>query len=670
MNLYPPGAIIAGQYEVAGRPLMGGMGIVYLCLDHGNAKRPVALKTFKPEYLPDRAARDRFLREGTTWVNLGAHPHIVRCYQVIQPDVSLEVYLVLELVAKEQGREDASLRSWLTPGKPLAIDQALLFALQIARGMRHAADAIPGFVHRDLKPENVLVGADKLSNANVNRLRVTDFGLASVLQEANQQISKSAMNDSQSAIQNPMGRTQLTHGIVGTPLYMAPEQWKGEPVSAATDVYALGCILVEMLTGQRAVEGRSMEALQRAHCAGQVRGLPGSLPGDVRELAWCCLAVQPEARWNDWSEMEAALVAVYARACGQAAAEPEPAQAVGRAERVAAGWSYCNIGLSYLDIGKVDVARGYFEQAAEVGRAEGERALEGAVLGNLGNAYFQLGDARRAIGYCEQALAIAREIGNRHGEGNALGNLGNAYKDMGDARRAIGYYERQLVIAREIGSRRDEGAVLGNMGLIHVRLGDVRRAIRFHEQHLAVARETGDRHGECNALGNLGSAYAALGDMQRAIGYYEQELVIVREIGNRRGEGASLGNLGMACIQLGDARRAIGYCEQALAVLREIGDRMGEGAALGSLGSACLQMGDTQRAIGYYEQSLAIRREINDIRGVANTLFNMALLYNQQGERARALPLAQQAAQIFAQIGSPNAQVAQQLVAQLQGKSR
>ena len=55
MNLYPPSAIIAGQYEVAGRPLMGGMGIVYPCLDHDNDRRPVALKTFKPEYLPDRA---------------------------------------------------------------------------------------------------------------------------------------------------------------------------------------------------------------------------------------------------------------------------------------------------------------------------------------------------------------------------------------------------------------------------------------------------------------------------------------------------------------------------------------------------------------------------------------------------------------------------------------
>jgi len=58
------------------------MGVVYFCLDHANDGRPVALKTFKPEYLPDRAARDRFLREGTAWVQLGRHPHIVRCYAV------------------------------------------------------------------------------------------------------------------------------------------------------------------------------------------------------------------------------------------------------------------------------------------------------------------------------------------------------------------------------------------------------------------------------------------------------------------------------------------------------------------------------------------------------------------------------------------------------------
>src|SRR5512135_3811908 len=110
---YSPGAHIADRYEVAACPLMGGMGIVYICFDH-QEQRPVALKTFKPEFLPDRAARDRFLREGTAWVNLGAYPHIVRAYKVEHVGDGREVYLVLELVAKEQRREEASLRSWLT----------------------------------------------------------------------------------------------------------------------------------------------------------------------------------------------------------------------------------------------------------------------------------------------------------------------------------------------------------------------------------------------------------------------------------------------------------------------------------------------------------------------------------------------------------------------------
>ena len=78
---------------------VGGMGIVYLCFDHGE-QRPVALKTFRPELLPDRSARDRFLHEGETWVRLGKHPHIVRCSQVFQDTPRPEVYLALGLIAK------------------------------------------------------------------------------------------------------------------------------------------------------------------------------------------------------------------------------------------------------------------------------------------------------------------------------------------------------------------------------------------------------------------------------------------------------------------------------------------------------------------------------------------------------------------------------------------
>ena len=634
MNIYPPGARIAGRYEVASRPLIGGMGIVYLCLDH-EAQRPVALKTFRPQFLPDRAARDRFLREGTTWVNLGCHPHIVRALGVERVGDGREVYLVLELVAKEAGRADASLRSWLVPGRPLPVEQALLFGLQIARGMAHATATIPGFVHRDLKPENVLVGSDRLLSMKVNRLRVTDFGLAAVMEDVGVQtsgVSETVRPGSRMASGvSALGRTQLTRGIVGTPLYMAPEQWKGKEVTVQTDMYALGCILNEMLAGQRAVKGHSLAALERAHCAGALRSLPRGLPGSIEKVITRCLAREPLDRYGSWEEVEEALAAAYAEVAGRAAPGPELVQALGRAERVAVGWSYSEMGLSYLDIGKAEVALGYFERAQEVGRAEGERGLEAAGLIHLGNAYAALGEARRAIGFYEQRLEIAREIEGRHGEGNALMGLGLAYTRLGEARRAIGLYEQCLTISRDIGDRRGEGA----------------------------------------ALGNLGNAYADLGEARQAIAFYEQCLTIHHEIGDRRGEGAALGNLGSAYADLGEARRAIGFHEQHLEIAREIGDRHGEGNALGNLGVAYAGLGEARRAIWFYEQASGILEETGDVIGAITINLNLAELLIQQEHFAEALPYAERAPQVFAQIGHAQyARRAQQLVAQIRAALR
>ena len=98
---YKPGDKISGRYEVASLPKMGGMGIVYFCMDK-KEDRPVALKTFRPELLSDRNARDRFLREGSTWLSLSTHPNIVHCYSIERDGDGTEIYLVLELIAKEK----------------------------------------------------------------------------------------------------------------------------------------------------------------------------------------------------------------------------------------------------------------------------------------------------------------------------------------------------------------------------------------------------------------------------------------------------------------------------------------------------------------------------------------------------------------------------------------
>lgn len=116
MAIYTSGTIINNRYEVVQGPmekpsLAGGMGLIYLCVDHAEDGKPVALKTFRHELLSNRDVRDRFLREGTTWVNLGSHPHILRCYEVFKSAIGVEVFFALELVASAEGKRDASLRA-------------------------------------------------------------------------------------------------------------------------------------------------------------------------------------------------------------------------------------------------------------------------------------------------------------------------------------------------------------------------------------------------------------------------------------------------------------------------------------------------------------------------------------------------------------------------------
>ncbi|TVL99929.1 MAG: hypothetical protein CV087_16035 [Candidatus Brocadia sp. WS118] len=656
MAIHRSGSIINNRYEVVQGPhekpsLAGGMGLVYLCVDHGKDGRPVALKTFRPEYLPNREARDRFLREGTTWVQLGRHPHIVRCHEVIKGAVGSEVFFVLDLVAPAEGKRDASLRSWLISGKPLPVEQALLFALHLARGMKHATEKLPGLVHRDLKPENVLVGRDGLA-------RITDFGLASAIQETGDQLP---VADAKESEESGLGRTQLTQGVVGTPLYMAPEQWTGGELDARSDIYAYGCILFEMLAGKRVVSGNTIAEIEKAHREGRVAEISFRLLDHLGQLLQGCVKVNREERYSNWLELESEVAEAWKVVMGkEAPAAPDsspdlparPGRSGGPAERVAAGGSYNAMGASYFDIGKFSVARDYFEKALAIGRQEGERSLQAVALGNLGNAYWGLGDTHSAIGYHEQSLAIAREIGDRQGEGHSLGNLGNAYFLSGDVQSAIGYFEQCLAITRHIDDHQGEGVVLGNLGNAYRRLGDARRAVGYYEQRLAISREIGDRHGEGQALGDLGNAYSQLGDARRAIVYHKQSLAIAREIGDRRGEGATLGNLGTTYNQLGDVRGAIGYIEQSLAIDREIGDRHGEGNTLGNLGGAYCQLGDARGAIDYFEQSLAIAREIGDRHGEGVALGNLGSAYLQLDDARGAIGYFEQSLAIARETGA------------------
>jgi tetratricopeptide (TPR) repeat protein len=162
----------------------------------------------------------------------------------------------------------------------------------------------------------------------------------------------------------------------------------------------------------------------------------------------------------------------------------------------------------------------------------GERRVEGVFLDFLGTTYRDLGQVEQAIEYHQQALTINQEIGDQQTEGICLGNLGNAYRDLGQVEPAIEYHEQALTITREIGDRRHEGIWLGNLGTTYsAALGQAERAIEYYEQALAIAREIGDRRGEAFHCWNLGLLYEE-SDPVRAVELMSVRVAFEREIGH------------------------------------------------------------------------------------------------------------------------------------------
>ena len=318
-----------------------------------------------------------------------------------------------------------------------------------------------------------------------------------------------------------------------------------------------------------------------------------------------------------------------------------------------------NIGNAYRNLGQVEKALEYYEQALVISREIYDMRNEGVWIENLGIAYSDLGQVEKALEYYEQALMIAKEIGDRQGEGAALGTLGIAYSNLGQVEKALEYYEQALVISRKMGDRRGEGVWLGNLGNAYFNLGHLEKALEYHEQALVISRKVGDRRGEEEDLGNLGNAYINLGHLEKALEHYEKALVIAKEIGDRRGEGAGLGNLGIAYRNLGQVEKALEYYEQALVIAKEIGDRQGEGTYLENLGNAYSDLGQVEKALEYYEQALVITKEIDDRQGEGTYLGNLGNAYYLLGQVEKAIEYYQKALVIDLEIGDRRGEGAQ-----------
>jgi YD repeat-containing protein len=248
-----------GPYQIASLLGAGGMGEVYRAHD-SKLGRDVAIKTLPYEFADDPERLARFRREARTLASLN-HPNIAAIYGLEESgDVDC---LVLELVEGE------------TLKGPLPVAQALDVMRQIAEALEAAHAA--GIIHRDLKPANVKVTPQ-------GRVKVLDFGLAKAIwgRERNQDLSLVATAN---------GSQSLPGHIVGTPGYMSPEQASGGEVDERTDVWAFGCLLYELLTGQRTFSGESSEDTIAAVLEREPDwdALPAKTPAKVRELLRQCL---------------------------------------------------------------------------------------------------------------------------------------------------------------------------------------------------------------------------------------------------------------------------------------------------------------------------------------------------------------------------------------------
>ncbi len=314
-----PGARL-GPYEIAAKLGEGGMGVVYRARD-SHLGREVALKVL-PEGLtadPERAAR--FEREAKLLASLN-HPNIAQIYGLETSGENRA--LVMELV------EGPTLAERLEQG-PLPFDEALLLARQIAEALEQAHEK--GIIHRDLKPQNIKASIE-------GKVKVLDFGLAKAMDPVGATSSSTAeLARSPTLMHSPTlsaAGTQLGV-ILGTAAYMAPEQARGLPVDKRADLWALGVILFEVLTGRRLFEGELVSDLLAAVLRQEIdwSALPAETPPALRRLLRRLLERNPKNRLHDAADARIVLADLAAGVADDVAPAPVAPARTRRRELVA-----------------------------------------------------------------------------------------------------------------------------------------------------------------------------------------------------------------------------------------------------------------------------------------------------------------------------------------------
>jgi serine/threonine-protein kinase len=264
---YATGDVIDGQYQVQALLGEGGAAEVYRAVDISTGQT-VVVKLPHLSTAGDLAAFNRYKRE----IEIGVHMDHPGIQRLLSDD--RKPYMVMQYV------EGDSLRKYLRAHAPLPVPQVLGIGIQLAQALEYVHDQ--GVVHRDLKPDNIVIGPD-------GNVTLMDFGIA--LRLASRRLTFSHLSNA-----------------VGTPDYMAPEQVRGERGDARTDVYALGVVLYELLTGRVPYPAESdgaLEAMRRKveTVPPLVRRVRADVPEPVQAIVYRALRRRPEERYASMAEL-------------------------------------------------------------------------------------------------------------------------------------------------------------------------------------------------------------------------------------------------------------------------------------------------------------------------------------------------------------------------------
>ncbi len=254
--------VLNGRYRLVAQQGSGGMAVIYKAIDQALG-RTVAVKILRPSLTNDPAFLARFRNEARSVANL-AHPNIVTVHDVGSDGPTH--YIVMEFI------EGQDLKRIIKTEGALPVERALNLAIQICGGIGFAHRA--GLVHADVKPQNILLTRE-------DGVKVTDFGIAQALSDA-----------------QPGERQSV---VWGSPHYFAPEQAKGERPSPAADVYSIGIVMFEMLTGRLPYTGSNQQELALAHIRERipmVTEINPTVPDSLAKIVYKTMSKDPVARYR------------------------------------------------------------------------------------------------------------------------------------------------------------------------------------------------------------------------------------------------------------------------------------------------------------------------------------------------------------------------------------